>query len=891
MTIPGSDKIAYMRSRRVSLIVAALAFLLAFASALWLISVDEKSRVQERRAGATLLASNHANAVQRSIETALSATYALAALVQRGNGQVDDFATIAEEMLPLYQGVAALGLAPAGIVSQLIPLQGNEKAIGHDLLADPQRNKEAILARDTGKMTLAGPFNLVQGGVGAAGRFPVYLPNDAGQSKFWGLVTVLVRFPDVLEETGLNSLTTQGFEYSLSRLHPDTGERHVFASSSDKPLIDPIEQDFSVPNATWTLSIAPRAGWSASMHHGVALAMGLLMALGTGVLAWLILEQGRHKSELESRVIERTRELTLARDAAEAAGRALLLNESRLQSLLALGQSGTGLQERELLKLGLEEAQRLSGSEVGYLHFINEDQETIEMVTWTDRTLELCSATHASHYPITQAGIWADAVRLKRPVIHNDYQNAEGRRGYPEGHFHLLRHIGIPVVADGKVRMVLGVGNKAIEYDDADVRQCQLIGDNLWKMVSLRRAMGALEEARDRAEAASRAKSTFLANMSHELRTPMTGVMGMIDLARRRMTDAKGVDQLDKAKRSAERLLGLLNDILDLSKIEAERMVLEEQPLQLGDTVANVTSTVGNKALEKGIKLVVDLPAELALAKLKGDALRLGQILFNLIGNAIKFTEQGEVVLRARSVGEWSGAVQVRFEVVDSGIGIDADVQLRIFRFFEQADNSISRKHGGTGLGLAICKHLVQLMGGEIGVDSAPGKGSTFWFVITLKKQEAGTVQPASLSPGQLAEKRLREDFAGSRILLAEDDPITQIVSASLLEDVGFVVDTAENGKLAVELARQNHYALILMDMQMPELDGIDATKAIRAESLNRSTPILAMTANGFEDDRQSCLAAGMNEHIIKPVDPDVLYALLLGWLEKRSAGTGTAIA
>ncbi len=389
--------------------------------------------------------------------------------------------------------------------------------------------------------------------------------------------------------------------------------------------------------------------------------------------------------------------------------------------------------------------------------------------------------------------------------------------------------------------------------------------------------------AKEAAEAANRAKSTFLANMSHELRTPMNAIMGMTSIVLRHTEDPKLRDQLGMIDNASQHLLSVINDILDISKIEAERLTLEESNFMLGEVLDNLTSLIGHKAADKGLQLRSDLPPEIARLALRGDPLRLGQILLNLNANAVKFTEVGTVTLRVRLVEENPADVLLRFEVQDTGIGISPEDQKRLFTAFEQADSSMTRKYGGTGLGLTISKRLAKLMGGDIGAESQLGVGSTFWFTVWLGKAPAANtaLPPEPTISRQAADERILDEYAGTRILLAEDEPINQEVSRGLLEEAGLLVDLAEDGVVAVAMAKQNRYALILMDMQMPNMNGIDATRAIRALPGYTETPILAMTANAFNEDRRVCIEAGMNDHISKPVDPDKMFKTLLKWLSQ----------
>ncbi len=508
----------------------------------------------------------------------------------------------------------------------------------------------------------------------------------------------------------------------------------------------------------------------------------------------------------------------------------------------------------------------LIGATAGYVALLTEDNHENEIVFLESGGLE-CSVDPDLPMPIR--GLRAEAYRTGESVYDNDFANSHYMELMPEGHAPLKNVLFVPLKQNGAVVGVIGLANKPAPFTDADARLASGFAE--FAAISLHNAtmIESLEDARKTAVAATRAKTDFLAHMSHEIRTPMNAVVGMAHILNGMRLSPQQRDCVETILAASDILLSVIDDILDFSKIEAGRVELETVDIDLDYMLREVTGVVAMRAREKGIWLgfEMDDPVPRHLA---GDLGRLRQVLLNLTNNAVKFTEAGSVKIRISTEAETDTQATPRFSVADTGIGIPADRVDSLFDPFSQADASVTRRFGGTGLGLAISRKIVKMMGGEIGVMSEPGIGSTFWFTVVLDK----TSPPESRRPERRATPQT--PCAASektiRVLVAEDNFFNQKIIQIMLGKLGAESDIAKDGKEAIRMLGEAPYDLVLMDIHMPVLDGMEATRRIRgSDAAFKDIPIIALTADAMAENRDAGLAAGLNGYLIKPLKPEAL--------------------
>ncbi len=775
------------------------------------------------------------NAIQNSSQRALSATYALAALVRQGRGSIPNFDAIASEMLAYYPGAASLQLAPGGIVQQVIPLAGNEEAIGHNLLQDLQRNKEAFLARDTGRLTLAGPFQLKQGGLGAIGRLPVFLDDSQGKPAFWGFTIVLIHYQQAFQDVRLEQLTQHGIGYELWRIHPDSGQKQTIVASSNAALIDPVARTLNMPNGSWTLSVAPLRGWHEPLGLTFKSALGMLFSLLLGYLVKLMFELRAHERHLEALVLDRTAEISTHKRAQD-----------------------------EILRLNASLEERVQ-------------QRTEELEEKNKKNKQLQALSEELH---------SQQEKLRQSNEELEEKN------------HLL--------ADQKVE---------VEHKNREIEAAKLT----------------LEERAEQLALTSQYKSEFLSSMSHELRTPLNSLLILAQLLAENPEHNMSEQQIEYAKiiqGAGKDLLALINDILDLAKIESGTVTLELQDVSFANVGEQVERTFRHVAQSRGLGFDVELAPGLP-PSLTTDSQRLQQVMKNLLSNAFKFTQKGQVSVRIAAVESgWSvdhdglnrAQTVIGFHVTDSGIGLSADKQKIIFEAFQQADTGTARKYGGTGLGLSISREIAWLLGGELHLlESSPGKGSTFALYLPLRAPEPGQgsrgtpgvapgsgqrlerdgesaapeaakPDPAAKAPPQgrmpqeiipqetnsgptaVADDRAAIKPGERTLLIIEDDARFADILLRAARDKGFKGIVAARGDDGIKLAGEFKPTAITLDLHLPDMDGWVVLERLKRNPDTRHIPVEIISA---EDNRPRGLRYGAFEYLVKPVTAESLQKAL----------------
>ncbi len=809
-------------SRQKAFLIASVVFLLVCAFG-WswkgatrdaIAAVDEASVVERL--------SNLRGRLETELNARLHLTRGLAGFVRADQNNVDPdrFQAFADDLGHEMTAVRSLQLAPDGVVQYVWPVSKNQKAIGHDLLGDPNRRIAAQKAIDSQRMWLSGPLELIQGGTALIAREPIFVPVDGErEEQFWGFATILVDMPELLAAVELDTEEARS-RFAIRSVHES--DNKVFYGNPEAFEIADNIVSVALPGGQWEIALTHDSEGK-SFPALLIMLLILISALGAAVFIYVLLRlPSQYQRAVASARTALEKANSLFREAIESLpdGFAVFDREDRLltcnqrfRDFFETSQlaSLSGIKFETLLRMtvnmGIVELE--DNSEAGKAEFIRQRLEQHRN-----------PGSGGSETKLT-SGRWVRSVESKIPS-----------------------------------------GGSVVSYTD---------------ITELKTKEQEIQLAREKAETANTTKSAFLATVSHELRTPMNAILGVMNLVQSN-SDLSDENKhlMETAQNSAERLLQLLNELLDISKMEAGKLELEMSRFSLETVIHRVVTLAKTRAEEKHLVLDYCIAKEASLF-VEGDPGRIQQILLNLLGNAIKFTNAGRVALNVSLDDRDANTARIRFTVTDTGEGFPEEQAGRLFKPFSQLDSSASRKYEGTGLGLAICHRLVTLMGGDISASSVPGEGATFEFVIPMAiKQDEDETQATQTPPRYQLPSDCGKEAV--RVLLAEDSPANQVVFKAMLQKTGYQVDIVGNGKEAVEATEKFPYDVILMDIFMPELDGIEATKEIRANGRQENIPIIALTANAMQGDKERFLAAGMDDYLPKPVNRADLLKKLERW-------------
>ncbi len=908
----------------------------------------------------------------------------------------EKFMLYAEKLFEGRTQLRNIGAAPGMVVRYIYPLEENEAAIGLDYRENPMQRAAAELARDTGRLIVAGPVNLMQGGQGFIGRIPVFVGE---KREFWGLVSAVIDVDKFYEASGMQE-TAQAIKISMRGKDAQGEHGKVFLGDPAVFGEGAEVMDVRLPDGKWQIAAVPVDGWPKKAENALVFRLFLCLAIllivvpaltvirltqrqydrdvllhglfdlspvgialnesSSGKLIEvndaLVQLSGFSRNELLQKTSEQLSPNSQAKeeqqqlDALEKTGRygpfekTLLGKDGKSIPVLLSGmqiKDSTGkkyvwsiiqdISERKSseqklfdthleLQLQMQLLEAITDAQASFIEqrnpadIFNTLVSAIKLVTQSDNVFlgeldidasgrhnlgKVSCASGESGFcemrfqSVEARQIVSEVLENKKTFLWDRKDKQRSPLLLPaewSGIENLFMHA---AVQEERYAVVIALANREegfnpeiVQWLSPLIKTAGLLVKSLRNLEARDEAEKSLVNAKEVAESAAIAKSEFLAMMSHEIRTPLNGVIGMLNLLQKSKLDDKQKHKANIATVSAESLLGVINDILDFSKVDAGKLELEKIRFDIVLVLTEIFEMMNVRAKDKNITMRLNLD-DVENTPVLGDPTRLRQIFVNLLSNAIKFTHQGTVEITASTKTQGTSVV-LTVSVQDSGIGIEKAKLPSLFNPFEQVDTSTTRKYGGTGLGLAICHKLCMLMNGGIQVSSTPGVGSCFEFYLELGLVEAGAdaLDVSSLKrfdePGESLHLNKNE-----KILLVEDNLVNQDVIRMMLDDMNVSSDLAINGVEALSLLKKNHYGVVLMDCQMPEMDGYEATGAIReglAGDSNRSVPIVAMTANAMKGDREKCIASGMDDYLSKPIDVDELKSKIGLWLSKAAS-------